>query len=365
MNTGLTTKRIAHWLLPEEEATWDFFVTQHPRGLIYHQTVWKRVLEQAFPHIRGRFLVLRDNSTGAIQAGLPLYLVKSWLLGNRVVSTPFASFCDPLISSGTDFEQLLPSVRELCQQTSCRRVEIRTRKIEHTTITGSLAVRSTYKHHFLPLETGLETLFQNFAKSPIRQMIAKANRARVSVKETNGSDSIEIYHDILVQTRRRLRLPPMPIRFFSAMQSHLSPHHMKTFLAFHDGSPVGCHLVLIAGDFWISEHLGKRDDAIKGVNQILYWEAIKAAHAAGAKVFSFGRTSLANEGLLVHKRRWKTIEEELMYCNVPLGTENARDTENQVHGSYSSGYRFTKFIAGIVPKFMSQRLGDFCYRHLG
>ena len=365
LSTEIIAKSTTHWLQPDEEAAWDSFVMQHPHGLIYHRTSWKRVLEQAFPHIRGRFLVLRDSSTGAIQAGLPLYTVKSWLLGNRVVSVPFAPFCDPLISSVAEFEQLLPRIQDLCRQTSCRRVEVRTRKMERPLITGSRTAPSSYKHHFLPLDTDLETLFKNFAKSPIRQMIAKARKAGVIIMEAETSDTVKTCHDILAQTRRRLCLPPMPFTFFAAMRSHLSPQYMKMFLALHNGRPVGCHLVLTARDFWTSEYLGKTDDTIRGVNQLLYWEAIKAAHTAGAKVFSFGRTSLANEGLLVHKRRWRTIEEELVYSSVPLGTENTGHNGNKEHRSYSTGYRVARFVTGRVPRFMFQRIGDFCYRHLG
>src|SRR5580658_8386102 len=111
LTKAIEATAIVDWLRPEEETQWDAFAAKHPLGLIYHRTPWKQVLEQAFPHIRGHFLVLRDNSTGEIQAGLPLYTLKSWLLGNRAVSVPFASFCDPLISSGEEFDQLLPMIQ--------------------------------------------------------------------------------------------------------------------------------------------------------------------------------------------------------------------------------------------------------------
>src|SRR5438552_243855 len=101
-----------HWLSPEEERQWDAFVTGHPLGCVYHLSAWKGVLEEAFPHIRGRFLALRDGLTGQIRAGLPLYTVTSWLLGNRIVSVPFASACDPLISTPEEFALLLPAIQE-------------------------------------------------------------------------------------------------------------------------------------------------------------------------------------------------------------------------------------------------------------
>jgi hypothetical protein len=68
-------------------------MSTHPLGLVYHLSAWKFVLDDTFPHIRGKFLVLSDAATGEIQAGLPVYAVKSWLLGNRTVSVPFALHC--------------------------------------------------------------------------------------------------------------------------------------------------------------------------------------------------------------------------------------------------------------------------------
>src|ERR1700691_3462068 len=94
-----------HWISPDEYGEWDAFVTRHPLGLVYHLSSWQKVLDSAFEHIRGQFLVLRDER-GEIQAGLPIYTVKSWLLKDRTVSVPFATMCDPLISSKQDFDLL-------------------------------------------------------------------------------------------------------------------------------------------------------------------------------------------------------------------------------------------------------------------
>jgi hypothetical protein len=53
----------AQWLSQEQEQEWEWeaFVLRHPLGSIYHTSEWKKVIEQAFSHIRGRFLVLREG----------------------------------------------------------------------------------------------------------------------------------------------------------------------------------------------------------------------------------------------------------------------------------------------------------------
>ena len=72
------------WLSQGQESEWDSFVARHLWGSLYHTSEWKRVIEQAFPHIRGGFVVLREGAHGEIRAGLPVYRVKSWLLGKRL-----------------------------------------------------------------------------------------------------------------------------------------------------------------------------------------------------------------------------------------------------------------------------------------
>src|SRR5262245_24793486 len=90
-------------LLAESElSAWDSFVAQHPWGTPGHLVSWKHVLEEAFAHIEGKILVLRDSSTGQLMGGVPVFCVKSWFLGTRLVSVPFFAYADPLVSSTTN-----------------------------------------------------------------------------------------------------------------------------------------------------------------------------------------------------------------------------------------------------------------------
>ena len=74
----------AVWLNPEDYSHWDAFVENHPLGLAYHSSSWKKTLERAFKHIKGHFLALRTAGSGEIVAGVAVYSIKSWLLGNRM-----------------------------------------------------------------------------------------------------------------------------------------------------------------------------------------------------------------------------------------------------------------------------------------
>jgi CelD/BcsL family acetyltransferase involved in cellulose biosynthesis len=355
----------AQWLSPDHEAEWDAFVGRHELGLIYGLSVWKRMLEDAFPHINGRFLTLRENTSGQIVAGLPVYRVRSWLLGNRIVSVPFASFCNPLVSSDSQLNLLLQEVVEECHRNRSDRIEIRmtedTRQLSHP----PLSRIARYKHHFLPLEIDPDALFVSFAKTSVRQKVIKARKAGVVIEEVGDEKSLKVCHAIMVKLRHRLCLPAIPYAFFEAMRRHLWPEHLKIFLAMQGGKPVACHLVLTYKDLWTSEYSASTRDALHGVNQLLYWESIRRALAGGAKVFSFGRTSVTNHGLLSYKRRWNTSEEDLTeYVLPPDGAaDRAPGVVAELIGPRAK--ELFKVLLRNSPETLNRIIGSYCYRHMG
>src|SRR5687768_17581734 len=87
------------WLRSDEMSRWDRFVLDHSQGLIYHSTLWKNALENAFPHVKGHFLAETEPETGKIKSGIALYTVSSWLLGPRLISIPFATLGEPLVET--------------------------------------------------------------------------------------------------------------------------------------------------------------------------------------------------------------------------------------------------------------------------
>ncbi len=296
---------------------------------------------------------------------MPVYTVKSWLLGNRISSLPFSSFCDPLIASTAQFNLLLPELERERRRTRGGAVEVRATKTVPYLEGTAAEPSSTYKHHYLPLGRDLDEIFQSFANSSIRQKIRQAERAGVVVEERNDEEGLRICHSILTLTRTRRSLPVLPYPFFQAMGQWLRPQHLKVFLAYQGGKPVAFHLILRFRDMWISEYSGNTDDALNGVNQILYWDSIKRAHADGATTFSFGRTSSSNEGLLSYKRRWAPEEEDLMEFTLAGRTGRGEKWARKKPREHSFGYTLMRKVLANAPPPVSRLIGNYCYRHLG
>ncbi len=323
----------------------------------------KKYSKSAFGHIRGRFLVLKDGS-GQIQAGLPVYTVKSWLLKDRTVSVPFATICDPLVSTQEEFNLLWPAIEDVSGKQGSRRIEIRTRRISTDCMPAFLRASARYKHHYLPLSQNTDALFRSFSQSCVRRRVDKAKRAGIVAEERHDEQSLRAFHDMLVATRRRRSLPPMPFAFFQSIYRCLSPNNVSLYLALHEGKPVGGLMALKFKDMWTMEYNGDADNSPPGVNQFLCWEAIQRAKSSGAEFYSFGRTSLDNPSLLEYKSRWATIEEDLTdFVSFP-GSASARADESPK--ALSLALRAAaKRLLQHAPAALQKSFGDFCYRHLG
>jgi CelD/BcsL family acetyltransferase involved in cellulose biosynthesis len=352
-----------HWLSPDERGEWDAFVTRHPLGLVYHLSSWQQVLERAFGHIRGRFLVLR-NGGGQIQAGLAIYIVTSWLLKNRIVSVPFATMCDPLVSTNEEFSLLWPAIEDASRKQASQRIEIRGRRVSPDCMPAPLTAYARYKHHYLPLGENTDVLFRSFHQSCVRRRVDKARRTGVVIEERQDEQSLRVFHGMLVATRRRLLLPPMPFAFFQAMYRCLSPDRVALYLAVHEGEPVGGLLALKFKDLWTMEYNGEANNAPPGANQLLCWETIQRAKSSGANCFSFGRTSLDNASLLDYKRRWATVEEDLTdFISLPGSTlSQGKESPKAISLALQAS---AKQIMRYAPAAVQRLFGDFCYRHLG
>src|SRR5665213_128627 len=349
-----------HWLSAEEKGEWDAFVTRHPLGLIYHLSSWQKALESAFGHIRGRFLVLRDGD-GQIQAGLPVYTVKSWLLKDRTVSVPFATMCDPLVSTQEEFDRLWPAIEDASGKNGSRRIEIRTRRVRTDSMPGFLTVSERYKHHYLVLDKNTDALFKSFSQSCVRRRVEKAKRAGFVAEERQDEQSLRVFHSMLVATRRRRSLPPMPFTFFQEMYRCLSPDHVSLYLALYEGKPVGGLMALKFKDMWTMEYNGDADGSPPGTNQFLCWEAIQRAKNGGAAFYSFGRTSLDNPSLLEYKSRWATVDEDLTdYVRLPGCT--AVKVEISAHTVNLALRSTAKRFFQYAPPAIQKSFGDFCYR---
>lgn len=348
---------------PSQDPRWDEFVRVHPLGQIYHHSGWREVLESCFGHIRGRFLVRVGGPDARILAGLPIYEVRSWLLGTRLISAPFATLFDPLVEGPEDLAALLDRVTDLAREKRARYVEIRSLDAGPWFAGSGFGETRYYVHHTIDLGAPLETLWRSFHRSCVRQRISRSESSGLKIRTGRDESDIKAFHGLLAMTRRRRSLPAQPFRFIKALWDVFGrDDRLRLLLAEKDGRIAAGLLLLVFRDRVTAELLAS-DDSFNGISPVhgLFWHAIQWAHREGFRTFDFGRTSPANKSLLEFKGHWGTAVRELPQFFFPA--EAARNAA-LVEASWK--YKAAKALASRkTPRLVYEWAGSVIYRHLG
>ena len=347
---------------PLEDPRWDQFVENHPNGWICHLSGWKRLLESTFRHMRGYYFVLLDDRGKEVQAGLPVFHVKSWILGDRLVSIPFATLCDPLVSTAGQFSELFLAILGLARSLSVQRVEIRTFSAGHVIEDDRLSRSDTYRLHYLDLQNGSEALKKNFHPSCVARAIRRSLKSDLNLKAAETPSDLMQFYRLHRLTRKNAGLPLHPFRLFESLWgSFSSSGQVQIILAVKDNQAIGGVLSLkykhrVSCDYVVFDQKHKQHRP----NHFLYWNAIQSAASEGFSVFDFGRTASANLSLMKFKERWGAVSTGLTQFFYPPHTVYAAS-----QNSGSMKQRLLSTVCKHAPDFAQETIGDFCYRHMG
>lgn len=347
---------------PVQDPRWDEFVIKHPNGCIYHLSGWKQVLEKSYKHMKGHYFVLIGENN-KINAALPIFEVKSWIMGNRLVSIPFATVCDPLITKKEEFNKLFKSAFNLSEKLKSSFIEIRALKSSSLVQEDvRLGKSNLYKNQYLPLDNELDCIMKSFHRTCVRKNIKRAIKSNLRIKKADNLSEVYNFYQLYIMTRKNLGLPSPPFNFFKLIWETFSVSKSVFFLIAELNNYAISGIMLFKYKDRISaEYLGwdkKFNDVRPTV--FIYYEAIKFAHSEGSKVIDFGRTSINNKGLMDFKRHWGTKIVDLPQFYYPK-----RKLKKFVDKEKSLSYKAINSISKKVPGPIFKLLGDFIYCHMG
>ncbi|MBL0716170.1 MAG: GNAT family N-acetyltransferase [Desulfosarcina sp.] len=346
---------------PSVDEQWDHFVAGHPFGWICQMSVWKEILEASFKHLRPHYLCLKEKATGNIRAALPLFQVNSWITGNRLVSLPFATLCDPLVNSKDEFIHLSEAAKMLKEKTHCNYLEIRVFQAGKFVNDGLSCLQCNYKHHYIALNKSSQELKRSFHRTTVRQRIRKAEKVGLEVYEAQDETDLKEFYRLHINSRRRLCLPPHPYAFIQNIWQKLHSLNMISLLLAKKNDRNVAAVMCFKFKGRVSCEYSVVDDRYMHLrpNHLLFWNAIKNARQEGFSIFDFGRTPAQNKGLIDFKRRWGTREIDLIELLFP-------ESMTCRHTDYG---RFHRKVVMDLCKWVPGRaflpLGNFFYRLLG
>lgn len=309
--------------------------------------------------MKGHYLALIDEN-GTIKGGLPVYEVRSWLIGDRLVSTPFSTFSDPLVSDAEQFYHLLESVMLICKQIKFKYVEIRMFKFKFDQFDCKNQKNDLFKTHIIKLPENIEDLKKTFHKTCVRRNIKRAYGKGLKLRAGIMEEDWMAFYHLYAVNRKRLGLPVQPYIFIQNLWKTFSKgEKIKLLLAEWEGKAIGAIVLYKYKDRVSAEYLGS-DEKYKSLytNVFLYWEAIKWAHENKINYFDFGRTSTNNFSLMEFKQHWGT---QMLDLPIYYFFEKSSHYKNDKNQSFL--YLAARKLLKALPEHLYSKVGRFIYNH--
>ncbi len=286
-----------------DAAAWDAYVQARPRATFFHQTGWKRVLDETFRYRPHYLLAERD---GEICGILPLFACRSIKGKMSLYSLPLTVY-GGVVGDDEEAEQaLLEAAREIGRSVGARKIEFRNR---HKTLLD------------LPiLEDGVtfEKELPGTAEA-VRGTLPKKSREAVNQAtkrhklECDFAGELDSFYELLAASYLSLGTPVFPKRFFAAMAREF-PRDCIIQIIRHEGRPVAAVLSMTFRDTMMPLYSGEASGVkhLKSGN-FKYYRLMQEAVGRGLRRFDFGRTRVDNDGVLQFKTNQGFTPEPLPY----------------------------------------------------
>lgn len=238
-----------------------------------------------------------------IQDAMVFSLVKSWLVGPRLVSLPFSDHAEPLVYSQESLLKLLAILEKGRAQGKWQSVELRPPSSENSlTDWPNYCDGQQFILHNLDLEPKLNQLFRGMHKDSTQRKIRKALREGLCYEEGRSEAHLRKFFRLSVMTRRRKSLPPPPFEWFRNVVASLGERAKIRIATTKRGELAGAVLTLNFKDTMLFKY-GASDARFHnlGTMPFLLWQAIEEAKNTGANRFDFGRSEISNPGLIRFK----------------------------------------------------------------
>lgn len=337
---------------------WEMYVKKHPCGTIYHLPQWKEVFEKSFPY-RPFYLFARDE-TEKLCGIFPLFLIKSWLTGNRLVSLPFSYISGPVVNSSFILEAFLEKTKKLCQELKCDYIETRVaNNVEESKYSNlwhdkGFKECSQFYTYLLSLSQG--EVWRKLDSS-IRRGVKKAIKDGVTIRKGNFDGDLRCFYNLNLKNKGQLGVPGHPYYFLSNICERMNDF-IKLYLAEFEGKVIAGIITMEFKDTVIYGY-GASDVKylVHRPNNLLIWTAIEDAINNRFSFFDFGRVSLDDEGLSKFKKRWGTQEIKLSYYYWPF-------IPNSILLNYSFKYRLATGLWKKIPLNINKWCSDIVFKHL-
>lgn len=215
-----------------------------------------------------------------------------------------------------------------------------------------------YKHT-LDLTKDEDEIFNSFKITQVKQPIKKSIKEGLKVEIKNDLNSIQIFYDLHILTRKKLGVPIQPKNFFANLWREIISKGLGYIvLVYFEKRVISAGIFIGVNNICFYKFSASDNIFLKyRPNNLMLWTGIQEAKKRGFKIFDFGRTDLETEGLRKFKLGWGTIEEPLYYSYYPKAPDKSK-----------FDWLKDKVVKPIIrnsPNFVCRLSGELFYKYFG
>ncbi|MGA8182233.1 MAG: GNAT family N-acetyltransferase [Terriglobia bacterium] len=355
---------------PSADPRWDGFVKSHPRGLIYHHSLWLAALQNEFGQNALSLACVDENNEFKgifpllYTRGLPFRLrrIGRHFTGRRLASLPRTPVAGPLSNSPGAERVLLLEAARRAKESPGTTVQIKTDTNcladVPDGIKGALW-RNSYVLN-LPGETGSKVRFGNAKEHhKVAWAVNRGLRLGVKVREAKNEEDLAEWYRLYLATMRRVVALPRPYHFFEELWRKMRPQEMMKLLLAEKAGAGGVQM--LAGSVFLS-YGSTVHYAFTGcnalafathANDLLQWEAIHAASKEGFRYYDFGEVVEHRPELARFKLKWCATTVPLYRYHFP--TADSLETRAAVE---PLNFAWVREIWQCLPLVMTRSFGS-------
>jgi hypothetical protein len=313
---------------------------------LFHTPAWAQVLRRAYGF---RVFAATLERDGKVLAGCLLSRTKN-PFARHVVGLPFSDSCAPL---GVDQDAIAALMRGLAAAPPLGgNLEIRGIKAS-----APWQTVDCFEQWSLDLARPFAEV-QRAADRNFRRQVKRAASEAFKIENGDSAAMLRRFYAIQLETRRRLGVPPQPLRFFSLVREVFAQSHgLEVWLASCAGRDQAAVVVLRDGPTLYAKWSARTAESAAGASHLLFFSILEH-HAGKAVSLDLGRTDARNTGLARFKAEMGAAPVPLPYSYFP---RTARRT------SAEDPDRATSALTRIwrrVPLPVTRAVGAIAYRYL-
>ena len=294
----------------ENKNLWEEFVKKNKVSKFYHSLDFKDSIEKTYKNCEAEYYLLIN---GEVKAIFPFFLVKSKLLGNRIISLPF------LDNGGFLGKYDLKTIRKLLEKLkkikNLKHIEIRLNSFMESFENNKKIFLNLNFHErkeknqiFLELK-GESELWEGFNRIT-RKGIKKAEKSELEIKEINNEEELKKFYNLYLKNMKTFESPQHSYTYFLNLFNKLRKN-FKGLNCYKDKELIGSLIVLFSKNYVHASYNPSNGKYLRHQpNDLLHWEIIKWASKNKIIYFDMGqcesnaKEGTRAEGIFRFKKKW-------------------------------------------------------------